>query len=70
MYQKGIEIILSNNSFLFNNVNYLQTIGAAMRTKIAPTYASLLTLAYLEENRYEVIDKKKKYGTNTKGEFT
>ena len=28
-----------------------------MRTKMAPIYATL-TLAYLEENLYEIIDKK------------
>ena len=28
-----------------------------MRTKMAPTYATL-TLAYLEENLYEIIGKK------------
>ena len=51
---KSIEIILNNNSFQFNHVNYNQTLGTTMGTKMAPTYATL-TLAYLEENLYEII---------------
>ena len=54
---KSIEIILNNNSFQFNNINYIQTLGTAMGTKMAPTYA-ILTLAYLEENLYENVSKK------------
>ena len=46
---EGIAINLNNNSFQFNNNNYIQTLGTAMGTKMAPTYATL-TLAYLEEN--------------------
>ena len=38
-----------------------------MATKMARTYATL-TLAYLEENLYEIIGKK--YDNNIKGEFT
>ena len=38
-----------------------------MGTKMALTYA-ILTLAYLEENLYEIIGKK--YGNDVKGEFT
>ena len=34
----GIEIILNNNSFQFNNINYIQTLGTAIGTKLAPTY--------------------------------
>ena len=64
---EGIEIILNNNSFQFNNNNYIQTLGTAMGTKMAPTYATL-TLAYLEENLYEIIGKK--YGNDIKEEFT
>ena len=44
-------------SFQFNNINYTQTLGTAMGTKMAPTY-STLTLAYLEENLGEIIGKK------------
>ena len=51
-----IEIILNNNSFQFNNVNYIQTLGTAMGTKMAPTYATL-TQAYAEENLYEILGK-------------
>ena len=54
---EGIEIILNNISFQFNNINYIQTLGTAMGTKMAPTYATL-TLAYLEEDLYEIIGKK------------
>ena len=64
---EDIEIILKNNSFQFNNINYIQTLGTAMGTKMVPTYTTL-TLAYLEENLYEIIGKK--YGNNIKGEFT
>ena len=38
-----------------------------METKMVPTYATL-TLAYLEENLYEIIGKK--YSNNIKGKFT
>ena len=70
----GIELLQNNNSFQFNNVNYIQIQRTAMGTKMAPTYATL-TLAYLEENLYKIIGKKysnniKKYGNNIKGEFT
>ena len=54
---EGIELILNNNSFQFNHINYIQTLGTSMGTKIAPTYATL-TLAYLEENLYKIIGKK------------
>ena len=64
---EGTEIILNNNSFQFNNINFIQTLGTALGTKMAPTYATL-TLAYLEENLYEIIGKK--YGNNIKEEFT
>ena len=60
-----IKIILNNNPFQFNNITYIQTLGTAMGTKMAPTYA---TLTYLEENLYEIIDKK--YSNNIKEEFT
>ena len=59
-----IELIPNNNSFLINNLNYIQTQGTAMGIKIATTYATL-TLAYLEENLYEIIGKE--YGNNIKG---
>ena len=62
-----IGIIPNNNTFQFNNINYIQTLGTAMETKMAPTYATL-TLTYLEENLYEIIGKK--YGNDIKKEFT
>ena len=46
---EGIEITLNNNSFQFNNINYIQTLGTAMGTKMAPTYATL-NLEYLGGN--------------------
>ena len=64
---EGIEILLNNNSFKFNNINYIQTQGIAMGTKMAPIYATL-TQAYLEENLYEIIGKK--YSNDIKEEFT
>ena len=66
MIIEGIEIILNNNFFQFNHINYIQTLGTAMGTKMAPTFA-ILTLAYLEENLYEIIGKK--YGNDIKEEF-
>ena len=52
-----IEIILDNNSSQFNNINYIQTLETAMRTKMGPTYFTL-TQPYLEENLYKTIGKK------------
>ena len=57
----GIELILNNNSFQFDNMNYIQTLGTAMRTKMTPAYTTL-TLTYLEENLYECREK---YNTKT-----
>ena len=37
----GIELILNNNSFEFDNKNYMQTQRTAMRTKLVPKYATL-----------------------------
>ena len=48
----SIELIRNDNSFKFDNKNYIQTQGAAMRTKMVLPY-STLTLAYLKENVYE-----------------
>ena len=64
---EGIEIILNNKSFQFNNINYIHTLGTAMGTKMVPIYATLI-LAYLEENLYEIIGKK--YSNDIKEEFT
>ena len=52
----SIEVILNNNSYQFNKVNYCQSLKTAMRTKKAPIYV-ILTLAYLEVNLYEITEK-------------
>ena len=44
---EACDIVLSNNSFIFNNENFIQINCTAMGTKMAPTYATL-TLGYLE----------------------
>ena len=49
----SMEIILNNNSFQFNNINYIQTRGTAMGIKRAPNYATL-TQEYYEENLHEI----------------
>ena len=36
-----IRLVLSKNSFVFNNRNYLQIHGTAMGTRMAPSYANL-----------------------------
>ena len=64
---EGIEIILNNNSFQFLKINYIQTLGKAIGTKMAPTYPTL-TLAYLEEKLYEKMGKK--YSNDIKEDFT
>lgn len=58
----SLDLILKNNSFQFNNNNYIQILGTAMGTKMAPAYATL-TLAYLEETLYTNIEQK--YGNET-----
>ena len=62
----SIDIILNNNSFKFDDKNYLQTLGTAMGTKVAPIYATL-TMAYLEETLYDKIEEK--YGEEIKKTF-
>ena len=52
----GIELILNKDSFQFENINYIQILGIIMEIKTAPMYATL-SLAYLEENLYEIIGK-------------
>lgn len=51
---EATEIVLNNNTFVFNNTHYEQNKGTAMGTKMAPTYATL-TLGFLEENLYDNI---------------
>jgi hypothetical protein len=50
----GCRLILENNTFEFDGINYMQTQGTAMGTKFAPAYATL-TLGYLEEIVFEDI---------------
>ncbi len=38
---KIIKLILENNYFQFNNTNYIQVMGTAMGSPMAPSYASL-----------------------------
>ena len=52
----SLEFIIKHNTFLFNNIFYLQTKGTAMGTKVAPTYATL-TIGYLEQKLYKEIEK-------------
>ena len=49
---KGINPILNNNTFVFNDTTFLQRKGTAMRTKMAPSYVTVV-LEYLEENMYD-----------------
>lgn len=51
---EATEIVLNNNTFVFNNTHYEQIKGTAMGTNMAPTYATL-TLGFLEENLYDNI---------------
>ena len=49
---EGIEFILKNNTFCFNEKKYRQTKGTAMGTKFALVYATLV-IGYLEEKLYK-----------------
>ena len=51
---EAIDLILNNNTFQFDNQHYIQTLGTAMGTKMAPNYATL-TLGYLEISLYEKV---------------
>ena len=37
-----IELILNNNFFQIDNINYIKILGTAMGTKMAPTYTILI----------------------------
>ena len=50
---KSVQFILTNNNFKFNNEFFLQLIGTAMGTDMAPTYATL-TMGYYELEFYEI----------------
>ena len=63
---EGIDFILKNNTFCFNEKNYRQMKGTAMGTKFAPVYATLV-IGYLEEKLYKQIHEK--YGSQYAEEF-
>ena len=48
----SLELILSNNTFCFEQQHFIQIKGTAMGTKVAPTYAHLV-MAYLENQILE-----------------
>ena len=50
----SIVLILTNNTFTFDDKIYLQKKGTAMGTKIAPSYATLV-LGYLESKLYSQV---------------
>lgn len=62
----SLDFIISNNTFAFNNTFYLQTKGAAMGTKVAPTYATL-TIGFLEKKLYEKVNEV--FGNDFTAEF-
>ena len=51
---KGADLILNNNTFMFDSEHYIQVIGTAMGTKFAPNYATL-ALGYLEVKLYNQL---------------
>lgn len=55
MIIEGIDIVIKNNTFMFNNQWYRQTVGVGMGIRVAPTAASL-TIAYLEEQLYSKLE--------------
>ena len=58
---EGIQLILENNTFCFDDIHYKQVKGTAMGTKFAPIFATL-TIGYLEETLYREI--KNTFGTD------
>ena len=63
---EGINFILNNNTFHFNENYFRQTKGTAMGTKFAPVHATLV-MGYLEETLYEKI--KIRFGHEFGNEF-
>ena len=63
---EALTIILQYNTFIFNQVNYIQIRGTAMGTKVAPTYVTLV-MGYLENKLYNIIENK--YGLTHKNKF-
>ena len=53
---EGLKFILKNNTFLFNGDNFLQLVGTAMGTIVAPTYATLV-MAFLEIKLYNIVER-------------
>jgi hypothetical protein len=49
VFHRFLQFILKNNYFSFNNQFYLQTMGTAMGTRMAPSFANIF-LYYLEGN--------------------
>ena len=48
-------LILTLNNFIFNGINYLQTLGCAMGTKCAPSYANIFMGMFEERHIYPRI---------------
>ena len=53
---KLINLVLTKNNFQFNGENYLQVLGTAMGTRMAPSFASLF-MGKLEMDFLETCDK-------------
>ena len=53
----SILLILTNNTFTFDDRIFLQKKGTAMGTKMAPSYATLV-LGYLENELYSQVSNK------------
>ena len=60
------DFILQYNSFIFDQVNYIEIRGTAMGTKVAPTYVTLV-MGYLENRLFNIIENK--YGLIQKNKF-
>ena len=56
MILEGIDLVIKNNNFKFNNVWYNMCQGIGMGSSISPTLASL-TIAYLEEKMYTRLER-------------
>jgi hypothetical protein len=63
---EAISIVLKENTFRFDDINYKQIQGTAMGTKKAPTYATL-TMGFIETQLYERL--KEGYGQDEKENF-
>ena len=50
-----LSLILTLNNFVFNSTNYLQTIGCAMGTICAPTYANSFMAQFEKQHIYPYI---------------